>query len=87
MTKRTLSPVPCPACGAAVDGVTVDEDAIKNSKRVPVIVPAKCGNGHATVLFVDRNFTIRDVEIAAEAAQGDENKSSVDKAQNWMDNF
>ena len=72
-------------CGAAVDGVTVDEESIKNAERVPVIVPAKCGKAHAVVLFVDRNFTVRDVEAAAEAVQGAQD--AVDKAQGWMDNF
>jgi hypothetical protein len=85
VTKNTLSPVPCPVCGAVVDGVTVDEESIKNAERVPVIVPAKCGKDHAVVLFVDRNLTVRDVEAAAEAVQDD--KDAVDKAQGWMDNF
>lgn len=87
MTKKTLTPVPCPVCGAGVNGVVVDEESIKNSKRVPVIIPAKCTNKHSVVLFVDRNLTVRDVEAAAEALQGDEGKGSVDKAQGWMDNF
>lgn len=68
-----------------MDGVTVDEESIRNAERVPVIVPAKCGKGHAVVLFVDRNLTVRDVEAAAEAVQDD--KAAVDKAQGWMDNF
>ncbi|MFW9864030.1 MAG: hypothetical protein ACFFEX_17700 [Candidatus Thorarchaeota archaeon] len=85
VTKRILSPVPCPVCGAVVDGVTVDVESIKNAERVPVIVPAKCGKGHAVVLFVDRNLTVRDVEAAAKAIQDE--KDAVDKAQGWMDNF
>ena len=79
VTKRTLSPVPCPVCGAAVDGVIVDEESINNAKRVPIIVPTKCDKSHAVVLFVDRNFTVRDVEAAAEAVQ--DSKDAVDKAQ------
>ena len=86
VTKRTLSPVPCPVCGDAVDGVAVDEESIKNSKRVPVIVPAKCGKSHSVVLFVDRNMTVRDVEAAAEAMQPD-SEDAVTKAQGWMDDF
>ncbi len=69
-----------------MDGVTVDEESIKTAARVPVIVPAKCGKGHSVVLFVDRNLTVRDIEAAAEAIQGD-SKDAVDKAQGWMDNF
>ncbi|MFX1261271.1 MAG: hypothetical protein ACFFAZ_04225 [Promethearchaeota archaeon] len=85
MTRSTLTPVPCPVCGAVVDGVTVDEDSIKNAERVPVIVPTKCSKGHAVVLFVDRTLTVRDVEAAAEAVQDE--KDAVEKAQGWMDNF
>lgn len=87
MTKITLTPVPCPVCGAGISGVVVEEESIKNSKRVPVIIPAKCTKEHSVVLFVDRNLTVRDVEAAAEALQEGDDKSSVDKAQGWMDNF
>jgi len=27
MTKKTLTPVPCPVCGAGVDGVIVEEES------------------------------------------------------------
>ena len=70
-----------------MDGVTVDEESIKDSKRVPVIVPAKCDKGHPVVLFVDRNLTVRDVEAAAEAMQSEDMENSVSKAQGWMDDF
>ena len=63
MGKKTLSPVPCPICKAGVEKITVDEESILNAKRVPVLIPAKCVNGHSVVLFVDRQFTIRDVEV------------------------
>lgn len=87
MTKRTLSPVPCPVCGEAVDGVAVDEESIKNSTRVPVIVPTKCGKGHSVVFFVDRNLTVRDIEAAAEAMPSEDSQDAVSKAQGWMDDF
>ena len=87
VTKRTLSPVPCPVCGAVVDGVTVKEESIKEAKRVPILIPAKCDKSHSVVLFVDRNFTIRDVEAAGTAVQDDEEKTAADKAQGWMDSF
>ncbi|MHA1902501.1 MAG: hypothetical protein ACXADL_04300 [Candidatus Thorarchaeota archaeon] len=87
MAKKTLRAAPCPVCKSGIEGITVEEDSILNAKRVPVIIPAKCNNGHGVVLFVDRTFTIRDVEVAAEVVQeGDEN-DSMDKAQKWMDSF
>ncbi|MBS3795593.1 MAG: hypothetical protein KGY80_11880 [Candidatus Thorarchaeota archaeon] len=91
MPQRTLDSVPCPVCSdnGRVRDIKIDEDVILNAKRTPVIVPAKCENGHSVVLFVDRNFTIRDVEIAGEAVQGDEDEgdSSIEKAQRWMADF
>jgi hypothetical protein len=65
----------------------VEEESIKTATRIPVIIPAKCSKKHSVVLFVDRNFTVRDVEAAAEALQDGDDKSSVDKAQSWMDSF
>lgn len=87
MSKTTLKVYPCPVCDAEIEGIVVLTDSILNAKRVPVIIPAKCKNGHAVVLFVDRTFTIRDVEVSAEVIDEDEKQSSVDKAQNWMDSF
>ena len=87
MGKRTLDTVRCPQCSGIIENVQVDEDSIQNAKRVPVIIPAKCSKGHSVVIFVDRNFTIRDVEATGEAVQGDDDKGSVDKAQSWMDSF
>ncbi len=89
MPQRTLDSVPCPACNnGKIQNIRIDEDVILNAKRSPVIVSAKCENGHSVVLFVDRNFTIRDVEIAGEAVQDDEEgESSIDKAKKWMADF
>jgi hypothetical protein len=86
MGKKTLNTVPCPDCKSSIEGIVVEEDSIINAKRVPVLVPAKCKNGHNVILFVDKKFTVRDVEIAGAVVSQDE-KGSVDKAQNWMDNF
>ncbi|MFQ5832477.1 MAG: hypothetical protein ACE5H4_07235 [Candidatus Thorarchaeota archaeon] len=87
VTNRILSPVPCPVCGAVVDGVTVEEGSIRDSKRIPVLIPAKCDKDHSVVLFVDRNLTIKDVEAAGTPVQDDDERSAVDKAQGWMDSF
>lgn len=83
----TLSQVPCPKCDGQVKGIVVDEDAIAHAKRVPVLVAARCTNDHPVVLFVDRNFTIRDVETAGEVVQEPDIEGAVDKAQKWMDSF
>ncbi len=84
MPVRTLNTVPCPVCKGKVEGVTVEEDTILKATRVPVMVLGKCENGHAVVLFVDRNFTVRDIESAVTS---DDDDSSVDKAIDWMDSF
>ncbi len=65
----------------------MQEGSIRDSKRIPVLIPAKCDKDHSVVLFVDRNFTVRDVEAAGAAVQDDDETSAVDKAQGWMDNF
>ncbi|MHA1908420.1 MAG: hypothetical protein ACW98Y_14060 [Candidatus Thorarchaeota archaeon] len=87
MGTKTLSSVPCPKCDGAVKAIAVDEDSIANAKRVPVLVSARCSNDHPVVLFVDRNFTVRDVEAAGEVVQEVDVEGAVDKAQKWMDNF
>ena len=86
MGMATLKSVPCPKCDGIVENVKVDEESIANATRVPVLVSAKCSNGHSCILFVDRNLTIRDVEAASEVVQED-TQSSVDKAQKWMSDF
>ena len=86
MGKKTLNTVPCPDCKGPIEGIVVEEESITNAKRIPVLVPAKCSNGHNVILFVDKQFTVRDVETAG-AVVGEDDKGSVEKAQNWMDNF
>jgi uncharacterized protein YbaR (Trm112 family) len=85
--KKELNVVPCPVCKGPVENVVVDEDSILTAKRIPVLVPARCKNGHAVVLFVDKTFTVRDAEGAGEVLSKSESESSVDKAQKWMDSF
>jgi hypothetical protein len=72
-----------------VEGIVVDEESIVNAKRVPILVPAKCENGHSVILFVDKQFVVRDVEVAGAvvADEVDDDGNSVDKAQKWMDSF
>ena len=86
MGKTTLNTVPCPECKGPVEDIVVEEDSITNAKRIPVLVPAKCSNGHNVILFVDKQFTVRDVETAGAVVDGDDD-GSVDKAQKWMDSF
>lgn len=87
--KKNLNTVPCPICDGSIDGISVEETSITEAKRIPVLVPAKCSNGHQVILFVDKQFTVRDVEAAGQVVQDDrdDDKGSVDKAQSWMDSF
>jgi hypothetical protein len=84
MGKMTLNTVPCPECRGPIEGIVIEEDSITNAKRIPVLVPAKCSNGHNVILFVDRKFTIRDVETAGTVVDED---GSVSKAMKWMDSL
>jgi len=83
----TLNAVPCPKCDGQVKGIIVEENSIVEAKRVPVLVTARCNNNHSVVLFVDRNFTIRDVEAAGEVVQEPDVEGMIDKTQKWMDSF
>ncbi len=87
--KIKLSAVPCPICKSTVEEITVEEESITEAKRVPVLIPTKCTNGHNVILFVDRKFTIRDVEAAGQVVDdgGSESEDSVKKAIKWMDDF
>ena len=85
--KKTLNTVPCPVCTGAVEGITVDEESITEAKRVPVLIPARCNKGHQVVLFVDKQFTIRDVEAAGQVVDEGSDATSNGKAQKWMDSF
>jgi len=87
--KKNLNAVPCPICDASIDGISVEENSITEAKRVPVLVPAKCNNGHQVILFVDKQFTVRDVEAAGQVVDesSDDAEGSVDKALKWMDDF
>jgi hypothetical protein len=86
--KKNLNTVPCPICNGSIDGISVEETSITEAKRIPVLVPAKCSKGHQVILFVDKQFTVRDVEAAGQVVQDDgDDDSSVDKAQSWMDSF
>jgi len=87
--KKTLNSVPCPVCKSTVEGIIVDEESISEAKRIPVLIPAKCKKGHQVILFVDRNFTVRDVEVAGQVVEepGEDEDGSVDKALKWMDDF
>ena len=89
MGKKNLNKVPCPICDGSIDGIAVEEESISEAKRIPVLVPAKCSNGHQVILFVDKQFTVRDVEAAGQVVEESDDKdgSAVDKAQSWMDSF
>jgi hypothetical protein len=65
--------------------VEVEATTITEAKRHPVIVTAKCPNGHSIVVFVDKNFQVRDVEAVASAS--DKQEDAVDKTKSWFDSL
>lgn len=88
MGKRELNSVPCPVCKSPVIGVQVDEESILEAERVPILIQAKCdGGNHPLILFVDKQFVIREVEAAGDAAQDNGDQDSVAKAHGWLDSL
>jgi len=63
-----------------IQEVEVDEDDIINAPRVPVLINAACSRGHQVVLFVDRNFTIREVEPVVSQSKPKSQPSTKRKA-------
>jgi hypothetical protein len=85
--KKTLNTGPCPVCNGTVEGITVDEVSITEAKRVPVLIPVRCKNGHQVVPFVDKQFTVRDVKASGQVVEEGSDATSIDKAQKWMYSF
>ncbi|MFX0108592.1 MAG: hypothetical protein ACFE7R_09930, partial [Candidatus Hodarchaeota archaeon] len=63
----------------------VEETTITEATRLPVIITAKCPKNHSLVVFVDGNFQVRDVEVAATAAV--EMEGALDKTKSWFDSL
>ncbi len=85
MTRRELPRYPCPTCGIFIQGINVEEEAILTAPRVPVLINAICAQGHHCVLFIDRNFVIREAEPVVQETK--QEKSAVDKAKGWLGNI
>ncbi|MFX0054660.1 MAG: hypothetical protein ACFFAX_13305 [Promethearchaeota archaeon] len=86
MANVTLNPFACPACSkGTLVKVEVEAATITEAKRHPVIVTTQCPNGHSIVVFVDKNFQVRDVEAVAGAAKKQED--AVDKTKSWFDSL
>jgi hypothetical protein len=83
MAKISLNPFNCPACkDGTLVRVDIDEDSIKNAKRLPAVVTVNCSKNHKLVLFVDGKFQVRDVEVALGAKS--EDKDAIDMAEDWF---
>ncbi|MHA2379296.1 MAG: hypothetical protein ACXADS_08460 [Candidatus Thorarchaeota archaeon] len=84
MTQVALNPFACPRCAkGTLVKVRVEESTIIEAKRHPVIITAKCPNGHWLVVFVDKNFQVRDVEVAVSST--DTGEDEVDNTETWFD--
>ncbi|MHA2026607.1 MAG: hypothetical protein ACXACG_00070 [Candidatus Thorarchaeota archaeon] len=70
LRKVELTQFVCPACkdGTLVN-VKVKKTKITKAEKHPTIVTTRCPNDHSLVVFVDINFKIRDVEVAADAEE------------------
>jgi hypothetical protein len=83
MAKVVLSPFSCPICkNGTLVRIEVEEDTVRNAKRLPAMVTAKCTKNHMLVLFVDGNFQVRDVEAASIALQ--EETDAIEKTKDWF---
>ena len=83
MARISLTPFNCPECaGGNLVRVEIEEQFIKEARRLTAMVTATCSKNHSLVPFVDGNFQIRDIEAASRAA-GDE-KDAIDKTSDWF---
>lgn len=84
MASKALSPFNCPKCGSGdLVEISIEEELIKGARRLPALVSAKCSKNHSLVLFVDGNFQIRDIEIAATCSE----KDALDKTSAWFESL
>jgi hypothetical protein len=66
--KVKLTPFTCPACSDGTQiHLEIEKKTIKKAGRHPALLTYRCKNDHSLVVFVDLNFKIRDVEVAADA--------------------
>ncbi len=83
MVKIRLGPIKCPSCDPLKTfSIEVEESLIKEAKRYPTAVSARCPSGHILVLFVDATFCIRDVQLAAKSK--DKESGALDKMSDWI---
>ena len=83
MSKVILKPFACPACGnGTMVTVEIEEDAIKNAKRLPAMITTTCKKEHSLVIFVDGRYHVRDIEVAVQTAV--DTKDATDKAGEWF---
>ncbi len=59
----------------------MDESQIREAKRYPTAIAARCPNGHAIVIFVDASFRIRDIQAAMSES---DDKGALDKMSDWL---
>jgi hypothetical protein len=83
MAKISLTPFNCPECRSGnLVKVEIEEQFIKEARRLPAMVTATCSKNHSLVLFVDGNFQIRDIEVASRAARDE--KDAIGKTSDWF---
>lgn len=86
MARISLTPFNCPECKSGnLVQVEIEEQFIREAKRLPAMVTATCSKNHSLVLFVDGNFQVRDIEVASRAAI--EEQDAIDKTSDWFDSL
>ncbi|MFW9849831.1 MAG: hypothetical protein ACFFF4_11865 [Candidatus Thorarchaeota archaeon] len=86
MAGRALTPFVCPECrNGELVKLEIEEKRIHEAERLPALVTVSCSNNHVLVLFVDGNFTIRDIEVASSADAAE--KGAIEKTADWFESL
>ena len=80
-----LEPFACPVCtdGTMVE-IEVDDAAIDEAKRFPMMVAVKCPKKHDLVAFVNKDRSVSDVEPAVSVKK---DKDAIEKTTDYFENF
>ncbi len=87
MGKKTLNSVPCAMHMGSIKGIFCQDESIDNIKKVPILVPANCNDGHKFVHLVCKHYAVLDYNVAEPVISTESERNSVNKVQKSFDNY